>query len=85
MIYYVYVLKSINFARNYVGFTTNLEVRLSQHNSGKTRSTKPYKPWKVLFFEEYDSKEKALNREKFLKSGVARDFIKNNWPRGATE
>jgi len=49
--YYVYVLKSIDYKRNYVGFTRNLTKRLKQHNSGKTKSTKPYKQWKVLFYE----------------------------------
>lgn len=44
MEYYVYVLRSIEFKRNYVGFTTNIENRLKQHNTGKTRSTKAYKP-----------------------------------------
>ena len=74
--YYVYVLRSINFKRNYVGFTKNLTERLKQHNSGKTKSTKPYKPWNILYYEVYISKDKALAREKFLKSGQGRDYIK---------
>ncbi len=82
---FVYVLRSINFERNYIGFSRNVARRLRQHNSGKTKSTKPFLPWKVLFFEEFSSKEEALKREKFLKSGKGREYIKNKWPRGATE
>ena len=82
---FVYVLRSINFERNYIGFSRNVARRLRQHNSGKTKSTKPFLPWKVLFFEEFSSKEEAIKREKFLKSGKGREYIKNKWPRGATE
>ncbi|MFH6604661.1 GIY-YIG nuclease family protein [Maribacter algicola] len=84
MEYYVYVLKSIDFGRNYVGFTRNVEKRLRQHNSGKTKSTKPYVPWRILFIETFEIKEDALAREKFLKTGKGREYIKNR-PRGATE
>jgi len=54
--FYVYVLRSVDFKRNYVGFTENVERRLKEHNSGKTKSTKPYRPWKLLFFETFISK-----------------------------
>ena len=76
MKWYVYVLQSINFDRTYVGFTKHVLKRLSQHNKGHTTSTKPYLPWKILFFEEFSSKEEALKREKFLKTGKGREFIK---------
>ena len=84
MRYYVYVLRSLDFGRNYVGFTRNVEKRLREHNSGKTRSTKPYIPWEIILVEEFDLKEDALTREKFLKTGKGREYIKNR-PRGATE
>ena len=74
--FYVYVLRSIKFERNYVGFTKDINIRLKQHNSGKTKSTKPYKPWRVLFFETYSTKIEAINREKFLKTGKGRTYIK---------
>jgi putative endonuclease len=83
--FYTYVLRSINFERNYVGFTSNIEERIKQHNSGKTKSTRPYKPWELLFCEEHNSKEEALDREKWLKSGIGREYIKDNWPRSSTE
>jgi putative endonuclease len=74
--FYVYVLRSIDFERNYIGFTKDINIRLKQHNSGKTKSTKPYKPWKLLFFETYSSKTEAIKREKFLKTGKGREYIK---------
>lgn len=60
--FYVYVLRSIKFERNYIGFTKDINNRLKQHNSGHTKSTKPYKPWKLLFFETYSTKIEAINR-----------------------
>ena len=84
MEYYVYVLRSTKFERNYVGFTINLAKRLRQHNAGKNKSTKPYLPWKVLFFESFSTKAEALKREKFFKTGKGREYIKKR-PRGATE
>jgi putative endonuclease len=79
MKYYVYVLRSDKFDRNYTGFTRNIENRLKQHNSGKTKSTKAYKPWRILFFESFSTEKEALNREKYLKSGIGREFVKNKY------
>ncbi|NER10664.1 GIY-YIG nuclease family protein [Muriicola jejuensis] len=77
MKYYVYVLKSLNFDRHYVGFSRNPVRRLRQHNGGKNKSTKPYLPWELLFCEAYPTKEEALEREKFLKTGKGREHIKS--------
>ena len=76
MDYYVYVLRSDKFERNYVGFTKDVSERIKQHNSGKTRSTRPYRPWRLLVSERFETKELALAREKFLKTGQGRDYIK---------
>ncbi|MGB5226888.1 MAG: GIY-YIG nuclease family protein [Eudoraea sp.] len=84
MEYYVYVLRSTKYERNYVGFTKNLAKRLRQHNTGKNRSTKPYLPWEVMFYETFPTKEGALKRENIFKTGKGREYI-NNRPRGATE
>ena len=54
----------------------NVEIRLNQHNSGKTKSTKGYKPWKLLFFEEFETRQEARKREKYLKSGIGKEYIK---------
>ena len=72
----VYVLYSEEFNRTYTGLTNDLERRLKEHNSKQNRSTKAYVPWKVIYKEEIETRIKAREREKYLKSGIGRDFIK---------
>jgi putative endonuclease len=57
--------------------TENLERRLREHNSGKTRSTRFYRPWTMVFFESFGTRIEARKREKYLKSGIGKAFIKN--------
>ncbi len=73
----VYSLKSEKDGRIYVGFTEDLTRRLKEHNSGKTRSTKGWVPWKVVYTEAVDSREKARAREIYLKSGIGKEFLKS--------
>jgi len=61
----------------YIGYSEDLEERLNSHNSGKVRSTKAYKPYSVVFKEEFENKTEARKRELFLKSGKGREFIKS--------
>ncbi|NNE75580.1 MAG: GIY-YIG nuclease family protein [Pricia sp.] len=84
--FWVYVIYSGNFDRYYVGMTINVETRLKQHNSGKTKSTKAYIPWEVIHVEEFITRAEARSREKYLKSAAGRRWRKNKIrPRGATE
>ena len=77
MIHYVYAIESLMDGRIYVGMTTDLDRRLKEHNGGKTRSTKAYRPWKVLFTEECESRISARSREKFLKGCSGKEFLKS--------
>ncbi|MBK7093446.1 MAG: GIY-YIG nuclease family protein, partial [bacterium] len=61
----------------YVGQTADLPKRLEQHNSGLSLWTKRRTNWSVIFFEIFATRREALTREKWLKSGVGRDFLKN--------
>ena len=70
--YYVYVLQSIKDKSLYVGYTNNLKTRLKRHNNGAVLSTKYKVPWKLLFFEGFNDRADAKNREVFLKSGWGR-------------
>ena len=81
--YKVYVLKSVDNYRFYVGITENLDRRIVEHNSGKTKSTKGYRPWELFFFEEYPTRIEARGREKYLKSGIGKEFIKLKWSRSS--
>lgn len=64
--YYVYVLKNESEGLCY-GFTNNLRKRFSEHNSGKSFSTKNHQ-WKLVYYESYLSQEDAREREKRLKN-----------------
>ena len=66
--YYVYVLRSQKDLGYYIGFTENLQRRLAEHNGGKTRSLKSRLPLKLVYYEEYETKSAAKNRERQIKS-----------------
>ena len=72
---YVYVLRSRPTGRYYVGICSNPAIRLQQHNSGKTRSTKAYAPWEMLCAVPYDSREDAATVERKLKAAKSRNVI----------
>jgi len=74
--YYVYALVSANRDRIYVGLTKDLNSRLKEHNSWRTRSTKYYNPWLLFYFEKLDSRLEARLREIKLKSEAAKEFLK---------
>ena len=72
----VYVLYSRKFKKIYVGFTSDLEARFKSRNELGTKGwTIKYRPWIILYQEEFDSKSEAMKREKELKSGKGREFI----------
>ena len=66
--YKVYILKSLNFNRYYMGHSADIEKRLTEHNKGKVRSTKAYRPWKIIYFELKSNKKEAYAREMQIKS-----------------
>ena len=72
MKYFVYILKSLKEKRFYVGFTIDLERRLLEHNEGNTKSTRPFRPWKLIYSESFESKSEAMRREWFLKHAKGR-------------
>jgi putative endonuclease len=74
--YYVYAIKSISRNYIYVGMTNDLDRRINQHNNGKSITTKAYKPFILLYSEIKESREEARNREKYLKSGIGKEFLK---------
>jgi putative endonuclease len=75
--FFVYVLYSPSANKFYVGYTSNLESRILSHNVYGTKDwTKRHRPWNLVYTESYESKSKALKREKELKTGVGREFIR---------
>lgn len=74
----VYVLYSEKYNRIYVGMTSNLEERFKSHNElGKKGWTIKFRPWIIVYSEEYQEKSAALKREKQLKSAQGRLFIRS--------
>ncbi|MDO8510257.1 MAG: GIY-YIG nuclease family protein [bacterium] len=73
---FIYILKSINHPRTYVGSTANIQQRITEHNSGKSTYTKRYLPWMLVYTEEFGNIEDARKRERYLKSAAGRRFIK---------
>lgn len=74
--FFAYVIYSQKFNRFYKGFCQDLERRLKEHNSGHTKSTKPFIPWELVYFEPFQSREQALAREKYFKTAAGRRFLK---------
>jgi len=78
--FFVYIIVSdIKGLRFYVGMTSNLENRLKEHNSGKTKSTKGYIPWSLFFYETFKTRQEAREREIYYKSGTGKEKIKRMW------
>lgn len=74
--YYVYILQSKKDKSLYVGYTSNLKMRFQRHNSGQNLATRPFRPYKLIFYEVFINKEDAKEREEYLKSGWGRRTIK---------
>lgn len=78
---FVYVIRSKKDGRFYVGMTENVEKRLCEHNAKKTKSTKGFIPWELFFTEIYPDRSSARVREKYLKSGYGKQWIKEKYKR----
>ena len=72
----VYVLYSKIYNKIYIGFSSNLAERLKSHNELATKGwTVRFRPWQLIYTEEYLEKKVAMKREKELKSTKGREFI----------
>lgn len=76
MFYYTYVLKSLKDDKYYIGWTIDLRVRFIKHNKGLVKATKDRRPMKLVYYEACLSKKKAIKREKSLKTGFGRKYLK---------
>lgn len=75
--WYVYILQSQKNKQWYIGSTNNYKKRISSHNQGKNKATKPYLPWKLIYLEVSLNRDDVRAREKYLKSGMGRRYLKN--------
>ena len=74
MIYYTYILQSEVDGSFYIGQSNDVENRLIKHNEGKSKYTSKKIPWKIAYFEEYETRKEAIQRERFLKKQKNRSF-----------
>ena len=73
----VYALYNVAHDKLYIGYTSNLEQRILSHNElGKKGWTIRYRPWVLFYTEEFASKSEAMRREKELKIGKGREFLR---------
>ena len=75
--YIIYALKSLSHNYIYIGQTKNLANRFKRHNNGHEKTTRHYRPFKIIYTERADNRLKARLREKFLKSGFGKEYLKN--------
>lgn len=76
----VYALVSEKNGDVYVGISKDAKKRLKEHNSGKSRYTKGLRPWKIFYIEYSSDWASAREREKYLKSGIGKEFLKSMVP-----
>ena len=74
--YHVYLLKSLVKNKTYVGFTNDINRRLCEHNAGESNYTNKYKPWKIIYKEEFNTLKEAVRKEKYYKSAAGRRKLK---------
>ena len=75
--YYVYLLQSQIDQTWYIGYTNDLDNRITEHNEGKSYYTKRKIPWKLIYYEASFDKYDAIAREKYLKTGMGRRYLNN--------
>ena len=79
---YVYLIRSLSVpGQRYVGVTSNLEERLRAHNAGESPHTSKYRPWELATFLCFADDQRAIEFERYLKSGSGHAFAnKRLWP-----
>ncbi|MFA5359840.1 MAG: GIY-YIG nuclease family protein [Patescibacteria group bacterium] len=76
-LWYVYILESLKDKLWYTGCTKDIVGRINEHNDGKVYATKNRKPFKPIYCEISYNKLDAFSREKYLKSGMGKKYLKN--------
>ena len=76
MKFLVYILQSKVDGSYYIGYTSNLNKRLLQHNTAKSGYSARKIPWILVYTESFEEKSSALRRERFLKNQKNKVFYK---------
>ena len=73
--YFVYIIYSQKLDKYYIGFSADIEDRLAKHNRKSKGFSNLGRPWILVYSEAFDSKKKAMEREKQLKNWKNRDRL----------
>jgi predicted GIY-YIG superfamily endonuclease len=77
---YVYLIQSLPVPdQRYIGITANLDERLRTHNAGGSPHTSKYRPWKVVLHLCFQDDQRAVEFERYLKSGSGHAFAKKRF------
>ena len=79
--FYTYVLYSLKDKRLYTGYTDDLRNRFKLHNNNRIRATKGRGPFQLIYYEACLNQMDAIAREKYLKSGPGKRYLKNRLKR----
>ncbi len=74
--HYVYAISSETRNYIYVGMTSNIASRVKFHNNGYEKTTRPYRPFRLIYNEEFETRQAARDKEKYLKTGSGKEFLK---------
>lgn len=74
--YYVYAISSESRNYIYVGLTDNIERRFGEHNDGKNKTTRAYRPFILVFTEQCETRGVARKLEIYYKSGIGKEKLK---------
>jgi len=78
---YTYLIRSLKSGKWYIGVTSDLQKRFSEHQKGYSIYTKGRGPFELVYYEACRDSEDAGAREKYLKSGMGRRYLKNRLKR----
>lgn len=79
--FYTYVIQSNKSNKWYTGYTNDLRKRFKEHNSDLSTYTKGRGPFELIYYEACQNEHDAKAREKYLKSGMGKRYIKNRLKR----
>ena len=74
--YHVYILLNEAKTRTYTGVSDDVDKHLEEHNAGRVKSSRPYRPYKIIHTEPFATLIEARRKEKFYKSTTGRRRLK---------
>jgi predicted GIY-YIG superfamily endonuclease len=81
--WHVYILKSRESGKRYVGMSQDVNNRIAEHNSGKSKFTSGHKPWELIYSEPYLTSTEARVREKYFKTSAGKRWLEKKLSAGS--